>query len=93
MNYYIYTTYILLCVCYIWSPIIKFNMMNKQIEEFDIWAETQSEQEPFLVTGYNEEKKEADGVEKSIADFHEHILKQLGQLQLIIEIFENYKIL
>ena len=32
--------------------------MNKQIEEFDIWAETQSEQEPFLVTGYNEEKKE-----------------------------------
>ena len=32
--------------------------MKQQIEQFDSWAETQSEQEPFMVTGYDEEKKE-----------------------------------
>ena len=32
--------------------------MQSKINQFDSWAETQSEQEPFLVTGYNEEKKE-----------------------------------
>ena len=34
------------------------NEMQSNIDQFDSWAETQSEQEPFLVTGYNEEKKE-----------------------------------
>ena len=34
------------------------NEMQNNIDQFDSWAETQSEQEPFLVTGYNEEKKE-----------------------------------
>ena len=34
-----------------------------------------------------EEKKEADGTEKCIADFHEHVAKQLEHLQLFIEIF------
>jgi len=34
-----------------------------------------------------EEKKEADGTEKCIANFHEHVAKQLEHLQLFIEIF------
>ena len=34
-----------------------------------------------------EEKKEADGTEKCIANFHEHIARQLEHLQLFIEIF------
>ena len=34
------------------------NEMQSNIDQFDSWAEIQSEQEPFLVTGYNEEKKE-----------------------------------
>ena len=34
-----------------------------------------------------EGKKEADGTEKCIADFHEHVAKQLEHLQLFIEIF------
>ena len=34
-----------------------------------------------------EEKKEADGIEKCISDFHEHVAKQLEHLQLFIEIF------
>ena len=34
------------------------NEMQSNIDQFDSWAETQSEQEPFLVTGYNEEKNE-----------------------------------
>ena len=34
------------------------NEMQNNIDQFDSWTETQSEQEPFLVTGYNEEKKE-----------------------------------
>ena len=34
-----------------------------------------------------EEKKEADGTEKCIADFHEHVAKQLEHHQLFIEIF------
>ncbi len=28
--------------------------MKQQIEQFDSWAETQSEQEPFMVTGFKE---------------------------------------
>ena len=32
--------------------------MQNKINQFDSWAETQSEQEPFMVTGYDEEKKE-----------------------------------
>ena len=36
----------------------KIDKYQKQVDEFESWAETQSEQEPFLVTGYNEEKKE-----------------------------------
>ena len=32
----------------------KINKYQKQIDEFEKWAETQSEQEPFLVTGYKE---------------------------------------
>ena len=32
--------------------------MQSKINQFDSWAETQSEQEPFMVTGYDEEKKE-----------------------------------
>ena len=34
-----------------------------------------------------EEKKEADGTEKSIANFHEHVVKLLEHLQSFIEIF------
>ena len=32
----------------------KIEKYQKQIDEFDKWAETQSEQEPFLVTGLKE---------------------------------------
>ena len=32
--------------------------MKQQIEQFDSWAETQSEQEPMMVTGYDEKKEE-----------------------------------
>ena len=32
----------------------KINKYQKQIDEFEKWAETQSEQEPFMVTGYRE---------------------------------------
>jgi len=34
-----------------------------------------------------EEKKESDGTEKSIVDFHEHAAKQLEHLQLFVETF------
>ena len=32
----------------------KINKYQKQIDEFEKWAETQSGQEPFMVTGYEE---------------------------------------
>ena len=32
----------------------KINKYQKQLDEFEKWAETQSGQEPFMVTGYEE---------------------------------------
>ncbi len=32
--------------------------MQSKINQFDSWAETQSEQEPMMVTGYDEKKEE-----------------------------------
>ena len=32
----------------------KIDKYQKQVDEFESWAETQFEQEPFLVTGYKE---------------------------------------
>ena len=36
---------------------LREDMQNK-INQFDSWAETQSEQEPMMVTGYDEKKEE-----------------------------------
>ena len=36
----------------------KIDKYQKQVDEFESWAQSQFELEPFLVTGYNEEKKE-----------------------------------
>tara|TARA_B100000131_G_C17602482_1_gene404066 strand:- start:92 stop:337 length:246 start_codon:yes stop_codon:yes gene_type:complete len=32
--------------------------MQKQIDEFDVWAETQSQLDPMMVTGLDEKKEE-----------------------------------
>ena len=32
--------------------------MQKQIDEFDMWAETQSQLDPMMVTGLDEKEKE-----------------------------------
>ena len=34
--------------------------MKQQIQEFDLWAEEQSQLDPLLVTGLDEKKKEED---------------------------------